>query len=42
MVYVTCLLPYLILTILFIRGLTLEGSGKGLADLFTPDWSYLG
>lgn len=42
MVYVTCLLPYLILTILLIRGLTLEGCGKGLSALFTPDWSYLG
>jgi len=42
MVYVTCLLPYLILTILLIRGATLEDSGSGLAALFTPDWSNLG
>lgn len=42
MVYVTCLLPYLILTILLIRGLTLEGCGAGLSALFTPDWSFLG
>jgi SNF family Na+-dependent transporter len=42
MVYVTCLLPYLILTILFIRGLTLEGCGKGLSDLFTAKWEFLG
>ena len=41
MVYVTCLLPYLILTILLIRGLTLEGCGAGLSALFTPDWSNL-
>jgi SNF family Na+-dependent transporter len=42
MVYFTCLLPYVILTILFIKGLTLDGAGVGLGDLFTPDWSYLG
>jgi SNF family Na+-dependent transporter len=30
MVYFTCLLPYVILTILFIKGLTLEGCGLGL------------
>jgi SNF family Na+-dependent transporter len=42
MVYVTCLLPYLILTILFIKGLTLDGCGKGLEALFNPDWKYLG
>lgn len=42
MVYVTCLLPYLILTILLIRGLTLDGAGGGLSALFTPEWKYLG
>jgi len=39
MVWVTCTLPYLILTILLIKGLTLEGMEKGLALLFVPDWS---
>ena len=39
MVWVSCLLPYVILTILFIKGLTLEGAGKGLKFLFIPDWS---
>ena len=42
MVWVTCTLPYFILTILFIKGLTLEGAGKGLKFLFIPDWSKLG
>ena len=42
MVWVTCTLPYVILTILFIKGLTLEGAGKGLKFLFIPEWSKLG
>jgi SNF family Na+-dependent transporter len=42
MVYVSCLLPYLILTILLIKGFTLEGCGLGLKYLFLPDWSKLG
>jgi SNF family Na+-dependent transporter len=42
MVWVTCTLPYVILTILFIKGLTLEGSDKGLKFLFIPDWSQIG
>jgi len=41
MVWVTCTLPYFILTVLVIKGLTLEGSGKGLEKLFIPDWSKL-
>jgi SNF family Na+-dependent transporter len=40
-VYVTAPLPYLLLTILLIKGLTLEGSGSGLIYLFVPDWSKL-
>jgi len=40
-VYVSCLLPYLILTILLIKGLTLEGCGRGFEYLFKPDWSKL-
>ena len=42
MVWVTCTLPYVILTILFIKGLTLPGAGKGLKFLFIPEWSALG
>jgi len=39
--YVSCLLPYVVLTILLIKGLTLEGCGTGLKFLFLPDWSKL-
>jgi len=39
MVYVTCIGPYIVLGILMIRGLTLEGAGKGLEFLFKPDWA---
>jgi SNF family Na+-dependent transporter len=42
MVYVTCLLPYVILTILLIKGLTLEGCGKGIKFLFVPNWEIVG
>jgi SNF family Na+-dependent transporter len=42
MVYVTCLLPYVILTILLIKGLTLEGCGTGLDYLFVPNWEIVG
>lgn len=41
-VYFTALLPYVLLFIMLIRGLTLEGSGDGLYYLFYPDWSKLG
>lgn len=33
--------PYLILFILFVRGITLEGATHGLKYLFTPDWDRL-
>lgn len=36
-VYVTSTLPYLVLTIFLIRGLTLKGSVEGIKFLFTPD-----
>ncbi|KTF73539.1 hypothetical protein cypCar_00043955 [Cyprinus carpio] len=36
-VYVTSTLPYLVLTIFLIRGLTLKGSVSGIKFLFTPD-----
>uniref|UniRef100_A0A8C9RQ25 Transporter n=1 Tax=Scleropages formosus TaxID=113540 RepID=A0A8C9RQ25_SCLFO len=36
-VYVTSTLPYVVLTIFLIRGLTLKGSVSGIKFLFTPD-----
>lgn len=42
LVYVTAPLPYVLLTLLLVRGLTLEGASKGLEYLFVPDWSKLG
>lgn len=36
-VYVTSTLPYVVLTIFLIRGLTLKGSTDGIKYLFTPD-----
>ncbi|XP_033830905.1 sodium-dependent neutral amino acid transporter B(0)AT1-like isoform X2 [Periophthalmus magnuspinnatus] len=40
-VYVTSTLPYAVLTIFLIRGLTLEGSLEGIKFLFTPDLNEL-
>lgn len=40
-VYVTALLPYLILTIILIRALMLEGSVDGIMKYLTPDFSKL-
>ncbi|KAG8442656.1 hypothetical protein GDO86_011445 [Hymenochirus boettgeri] len=40
-VYVTSTLPYVVLTIFLIRGLTLKGSVNGIKFLFTPDISEL-
>lgn len=36
-VYITSTLPYFVLTIFLIRGLTLKGSTEGIKYLFTPD-----
>jgi SNF family Na+-dependent transporter len=38
-VYVTCLLPYIIIAILLVKGLTLPGCGMGISYLFKPTWA---
>lgn len=40
--YITCTVPYIILGLLLVKGLTLEGCGIGLKYLFTPDFSKIG
>uniref|UniRef100_A0A3Q3F974 Transporter n=1 Tax=Labrus bergylta TaxID=56723 RepID=A0A3Q3F974_9LABR len=40
-VYVTAILPYIVLTIFLIRGLTLKGALSGIIYLFTPDINEL-
>ncbi|KAM7149423.1 inactive sodium-dependent neutral amino acid transporter B(0)AT3 isoform 1-T1 [Molossus nigricans] len=40
-IYFTALFPYLVLTIFFIRGLTLPGATEGLIYLFTPNMQTL-
>lgn len=35
-VYFTSMFPYVVLTIFFIRGITLKGSGAGLMHMYTP------
>ncbi|XP_036394742.1 solute carrier family 6 member 19b [Megalops cyprinoides] len=40
-VYITSTLPYVVLTIFLIRGLTLKGSVNGIKFLFTPDLEEL-
>ncbi|KAI4876727.1 hypothetical protein NFI96_021071 [Prochilodus magdalenae] len=40
-VYITSTLPYVVLTIFLIRGLTLKGSTNGIKFLFTPDLNEL-
>lgn len=36
-VWFTSLFPYIVLTIFFIRGITLPGAGAGLVHMYTPD-----
>jgi solute carrier family 6 amino acid/orphan transporter-like 15/16/17/18/20 len=40
-VYFTALFPYVVLTIFFVRGLTLKGAGAGLAHMFYPKMESL-
>lgn len=40
-IWVTALFPYVILSVLFFRGVTLAGSSMGLLYYFTPVWSKL-
>ena len=40
-VYVTALLPYVLLVVFFIRGLTLPGASDGVNFYINPDFSRL-
>ena len=37
MVYFTATFPYVILLILFFRGVTLDGAGSGMKTFFSPE-----
>lgn len=40
-VFVTATFPYLVLIILLIRGVTLQGSGKGISFYVNPDFNLI-
>ena len=40
MMYVTAVLPYIVLIIFLGRGLSLRGAADGVSYLFTPDVSH--
>ena len=40
-VYITATVPYLFITVLLIRGVTLPGAAEGIRYYIIPEWSKL-